>query len=694
MSSKNGKCCQDVKHEKHHHHHEGCGCHHEEHRHHHEGCGCHEEAHHYHHEGSGCHQEAHHPHEGCGCHNHEGCGCGCQHTHSHFPLLLLRALCSILLIIISTFLDGYFKNIVLIISYIIIAYDILYLSAKNIIKGKVFDENFLMSIASITALVVPFFTLEAHIDPYDGIFVIILYQIGEFIQHKAVDKSKKSITDMLDLDVRSVSVIKDLDVVETLVENINIGDIIIVKPGDKIVVDGIVVKGSSSLNTQSLTGESMPKDVYVNDTVLSGMINNDGLLHVKATTKFNDSTTSKVKEIVEKANHNKAKLDRFFTRFAKVYTPVVILISLFIMFVIPLILGFDKYFLTYLYKGLAVMVISCPCALVISIPLSYFMGIGKAAKNQILVKGASYLEVLTEIDTVLFDKTGTLTKGEFIVTKEYSTNKELMYSLLYSAEKNFSHAIAKSITNYLDDKATLINLVDLINIPGYGVKALYNGDEVLIGNAKLLKENKIEFTEECSESTIVYVSYGKSYLGYLIIEDEIKDDAITTLNYLIKNYEVQIISGDKEESVKKVADILNIDTYHYGLLPTEKVELLDEVIKDKKVVYVGDGINDAACLISSTVGMAMRSLGSDIAINASDIVLMDDRLESVVKAIKISKKTKKIVIQNIVFCLGVKTLVMLLALFLDVPMYIAIIADVGVALVAVLNSLRIMYSKI
>lgn len=670
-----------------------CNNHHHEHQH--ECC----QGHKHHHNGScgcGCHEHKHH-HE---CNNNEhhhsdSCACGCVHEHkkNYFTLLLIRTTVSIILIFVSTFLEGFIKNIILSLSYLIIAYDVLYNAFKNIVKGKAFDENFLMSIASLTALVVPFFTTKAHIDQYDGILVVILYQIGEFIQHKAVDKSKKSITDMLDIDVETVSILVGEEIKEVLVENIKVDDILIIKPGDLIVVDGIIVSGSSSLNTSALTGESVPKDVYVGDVVLSGMINNDGLLHVKATTTHQTSTTAKVKEIVEKANQNKAKLDRFFTRFAKIYTPVVIGISIFIMFVIPLILGFEEHFLPYLYKGLAVMVISCPCALVISIPLSYFMGIGKAAKSQILVKGASYLEILSDIDAILFDKTGTLTKGEFVVTDVYSINPELMNNLLYSAEKNFTHAIAKSITKHFNN-ANELEIDDLLNIPGYGVKAKYLEKEVLIGNFKLLSENGIDVKKIAVDSTVIYVSYNHEFLGYLIIEDELKDDALSTIKELTNSYDLYIISGDKKETVRKIANVLNIKKYHYELLPDEKLKIVDEIKKGKKLIYVGDGINDAACLISSTVGIAMRSIGSDIAINASDIVLMDDKLENITKAIKISKKTRSVVFQNIVFSLLIKVLVMILAIMFGVPMYLAIIADVGVAMLAVLNTFRIMYHRI
>ena len=678
-----------------------CNHNHDEHKKHHHECGCHEHHHHDEHEECECHK---HNHEECGCHHHEhcccshehheGCGCGHDHKNNYFVLILVRAVISVILMIVSTTLKDVAKDIVLIVSYLIISYDILYSAFKNVIKGRAFDENFLMSIASLTALIVPIFTTSAHIDQYDGILVIILYQIGEFIQHKAVDKSKESISEMLELDVEEVDVIRNEETIKLNVKDIVEGDIIVVMPGDVLVVDGEVVGGSSSLNTASLTGESLPRDVYVGDKVLSGSINNDGLLHIKATTRFNNSTTAKVKEIVEKANKNKASIDRLFTKFARVYTPVVIVISLIIMFLLPLILGFEEHFLSYLYKGLAIMVISCPCALVISIPLSYFMGIGKAAKNQILVKGASYLEVLSNIDTIIFDKTGTLTKGEFSVVKIESKDLKLMKELLYSVEKNFTHAIAKSITKSLKDQVEEIEITDLINVPGFGVKGYYEGKEVLIGNQKLLSQHNIFFEKVDSFSTVIYVSYDGKYLGYLIIEDELKNDAVKTIIELLYNHKLYIISGDKYECVSKVSKQLGITEYYAELLPEEKHEILEEITKTKQVIYVGDGINDAACLVSATVGIAMKSIGSDVAINASDIVLMNDDLDSVLKAIKISRKTKNVVIQNIVFSLTIKAIVMALAIFIGVPMYVAIIADVGVAMLAILNALRIMYTKI
>ena len=640
--------------------------------------------------------------EKCHCHEHEcGCNdhdCGCDHHHESKKdkiILLVRVIVSVLFLLLSL-IDNQIVNIIFIIlAYIVIAYDVLFNAFKNIVKGKVFDENFLMSIASLTALLCYLFIDNIPIDGYDGVLVIILYQVGEFIQHFAVDKSKESITKMLDLDVNEVIKINQ-DKEEVINANdIKIEDVLLIKPGDTVPVDGIVISGSSSINTSSLTGESKPLDVYENDKVLSGCINNDGVILIKATSTIDNSTTAKVKKIIEEASKNKAKYEKFITRFAKVYTPIVILISLLVMFAVPLILGFDKYFIDYLYKGLAVLVISCPCALVISIPLSYFMGIGKCAKNAILVKGSSYLEILSNVDDIAFDKTGTLTKGNFVVTYKYSVDERLIDNLLYSCEKNFTHAIAISICKYLEGKAEELTLETLTNIPGYGIKATFRGKEVLIGNKKLLNKNNVEIKEEINEiDNVIYVSYNKEFIGYLVISDEIKEDAKTAISHLNNKYNIHIISGDKKDVVKKVADTLEISNYHYEMLPDEKLKIVENINNNTNLVYVGDGINDAACLISSSCGIAMRSLGSDMAIKASDVVIMDDKISSINKAINISKKTMKTVKQNIVFSIAIKVLLMVLSIIFTLPMWVAIVGDVGVCLLAILNSLRIIYGKV
>ena len=658
-------------HKKHHHHHDE----HEHHHHHEEGCCC---GHHHHHE-----------------HN-DGCSCG-HHHHSgkkEIITLLIRATISIILLVVSFFIEGIFQIITLSVSYIVIAYDILFNAFKNIIKGKLFDENFLMTLASLTALIVFFINKEAGIDGFDGVLVILLYQVGEFFQHYAADKSTKSISSMLELNVKNVTRISDNKEESIELKDIKVDDILLVKPGETIPTDGLIVYGSSSLNTSSLTGESKPLDVGLNDKVLSGYINNDGILHIKATTIYSESTSSKVMKMINEASKKQASGERFITKFAKIYTPIVIGISLIIMFIIPLILGFEKHFTTFLYKGLSVMVISCPCALVISIPLSYFMGIGRSAKNAILVKGGSYLEILSNVDVIALDKTGTLTKGSFEVYEINGTNIELLQEVIYAFEKNSTHPIGISLTNYLKEKVQVQEVKDLINIPGLGMKGFYNNKEVLIGNLKLLKENNIDVELVNKVGSVVYVSYDNKYLGYALIKDGLKDECINSIKELKNKYEVCLISGDNKESVKEVADILKIDNYHYEKLPQEKDQLVKRLNEQQTVVYVGDGINDATCLLNADVGIAMKSLGSDIAINASDVVIMDDKVSSINKAIKIAKKTMKVVKTNIILSISLKVLVMILALIIRLPMFVAIIADVGVCLLAILNSLTIMYGKI
>lgn len=634
----------------------------------------------------------------CNCHN-------CEHDHEHEHhhdekkeriILIIRLIISFLLLILGAyaFTNEIISKVLIVISYIIISYDVIFKSFKNIIKHKdIFDENFLMMIASVCAIIVSFLNKDAMFDANDGVLVILLYQIGEFLQDLAVDKSKDSISNMMDINVEKTTILSDGIEKVISTDDVKIDDVFIVKPGDVIITDGIIIKGSSSLNTSSLTGESKPLEVYENDKVLSGFINNDGILYVKATTTFSNSTTAKVKKIIDEAAKKKASSEKFITSFSKIYTPIVILISLCVMFIIPLFLGFKENFYSYLYKGLTIMIISCPCALVISIPLSFFMGIGKSAKNSILVKGASYLEMLAKIDGFAFDKTGTITNGTFIVSEINSTNEPLMKSLLYSCEKHLTHPIAKSIVSSFNNEKEL-EIINLENKAGYGLSAYYMQEKILIGNEKLMRENNINIAKVDSHKTIIYVAYKNEYLGYIIIEDTIKDDAVNCIKQLKKDYQVSLISGDNKEIVKEVASKLDIDDYYYEALPDQKLKILKNIAKDKKIAYVGDGINDAPCLIESDVGIAMKSLGSDIAISSSDIVIMDDKLNTINKAIKISKKTMRNVVENVIISLATKIIIMLLAIFINIPMYVAIIGDVGVCLLAILNSLRIMYGKI
>ena len=637
--------------------------------------------------------KTHHHSINCDCQNHSD-DCGCNHNHSkkYVALLLIRIFISLTLLIISIFVEGIIQYVILSLSYMIIAYDIVLKAFKNIIKGKLFDENFLMTLASLTALIVYIVNSKAGIDGYDGVLVILLYQIGEFVQHMAVDKSKKSISAMMELDIENVIKVEESKEILIKAEKIQENDIIKILPGDKIPTDGIIIKGSSTINASMLTGESKPIDVYENDVVSSGCINNDGIIYIKALTTTNNSTASKIKDMIETASKNKAKNEKFITKFAKYYTPIVIAISLIVIFIIPLFLGFKENFYTYLYKGLTIMVISCPCALVLSIPLSYFIAIGKGAKHSILIKGSSYIETLSSCNIIAFDKTGTITKGNFKVEKVNSNNQELIGKILYSCEKNFTHPIAKSITNYFKDVEE-IKVENLVNIPGYGIKAYYENKLILIGNKKLMNEHNIEVDSNTNPNNIIYVSYENKYLGNVIIIDELKENSKETIHILNKDYRICLISGDEKEIVKEISNKVNIKEYYYSKNPKEKLEILRNIKDKNKVCFVGDGINDAACLIESDCGIAMRSLGSDIAIESSDIVIMNDDISNVNKAIKISKKTMKTVIINIIFSVFVKVLIMVLAMFIKLPIWLAIIGDVGVCLIAILNSLTIMYGK-
>lgn len=667
---KHKDCCSnnDYLKDNSHHHHHNCNCNHDDHQ---------DNNLHYHHE------------DGCNCHHHHG-----KNKKKHQLILMIRVIFSLIILVVSFFINQeLIKSIFLVVSYIIIAYDIIFYAFKNLFKGKLMDENFLMTLASLTALIVHFINKDVNIDAFDGVLVILLYQVGEFFQHLAVDKSKDSISKMMDLDIDNV--IKIIDNNEEIIDinDIKVDDILLIKPGKKIPVDGIIMEGSSSLNTASITGESKPIEVYKNDKVVSGCINNDGVLKIKAISTTKNSTTAKVKKIIDEASKNKSSSEKFMTKFAKIYTPIVILISLIVIFIIPLILGFKENFITYLYKGLSIMVISCPCALVLSIPLSFFIGIGKCAKEGILVKGSNYLESLSLVDLIAFDKTGTLTKGTFNVNKIESNNKELMETLLYSCEKNFLHPISVSISNYLMNKVKEVKIENLINIPGYGIKGSYENKEILIGNYKFLNEHNINVPKINECGTIVYVSYDNAYLGYVLITDCIKEDADETLKKLNKKYQIYLISGDNKEVVLKVANDLNIKNVYYETLPEDKLNIINKLKEKNRVAYVGDGINDVACLLASSCGIAMKSLSDDITLSASDIVIMDDKVFNIVKAIKISNKTMKIVKQNIIFSISIKILVMVLAMIINIPMFVAIIADVGVCLLAICNSLRIMYRK-
>ena len=575
-----------------------------------------------------------------------------------------------------------------VVSYLFIGGEIVLTAIKNISRGEIFDENFLMSIATIGA----FFIGEYP----EAVAVMLFYQIGETLQGYAVNKSRKSIADLMNIRADYANVLINGKAIKVSPENVNINGIIIIKPGEKVPLDGVVLDGSSFIDTSALTGESVPRKVNIGDEILSGSINNSGVLKVKVTKEFGESTVSKILELVENATNKKAPTEKFITKFSKVYTPIVVVIAILVA-IIPPILIKDTTFSEWLYKALSILVVSCPCALVVSIPLGFFSGIGCASRRGILIKGGNYLEALRKSEIVVFDKTGTLTKGVFNVTEINSKNitKEKLLEITAIGESQSNHPIAMSILRAYGKDINKEEIKYYEEISGYGVKANIRGDEVLLGNAKLMKINNIEFEEVYSIGTIVYVAINNEYEGSIVISDEIKEDVDSAL-YKLKSIGIRktvMLTGDNNSVANKIAKLIGIDKVYAELLPGGKVSKIEEIIKEKskkgKVLFVGDGINDAPVLARADIGIAMGGIGSDAAIEAADVVLMRDKIESISEAISISKRTNKILWQNIILALTIKIGVMLLVVLGLTNMWAAVFADVGVTLIAVLNSIRI-----
>ena len=594
---------------------------------------------------------------------------------------LIRIIISIVLLVLGMIFN---ENIyLLVISYVFISKEVYFNAFKNIREGKIFDENFLMIIATLGAF---------YIGEYpEAVLVMLLFSIGEYLSDLAVDNSKKAIVELMDLRSDKIN-LKNVGITD--VSNAKIGDIFVVAPGEKVGLDGIVIKGESHLDTSSLTGEAVPRAVYKNSDVLSGTINLEGVLEVKATKTFETSTASKIIEILEKSEEKKTKTEKFITKFSKVYTPIVVLLAVFIV-IIPTILGGN--FNTWLYRALEMLVISCPCALVISVPLGYFSGIGKCSKEGILVKGSNILDDLVNVNTIIFDKTGTITEGVFEVTKIVSKNKkdDELLMLAAAAEANSNHPIALSIKKAYG-KEIKSKITNAKEISGAGISCIIGKDNILVGNKKLLKYNKIDVEENKELGTIVYVAKNKKLLGYIVISDKIKTNAKESLDKLrndgISN--LIMLSGDAEEVVNIISKKLNLDKAYGNLLPQDKVNILEEYKKYNKTAFVGDGINDAPVIKLADVGIAMGGIGSDATIEASDIVLMKDDLSNLADAIKISKITKKIVLSNIIFAIMFKVIMLILAILGITPIWLAVFADVGVTIISVLNSLRIFIKKL
>ena len=619
----------------------------------------------------------------------------CEHHHEHEDenkkSPLLRIGLAIAVFLCGTFLpvEGVVKFAVYFVAYLIAGGDILLKAFRNIIKGEVFDENFLMSIATLGAFSIKEFP--------EAVMVMILYQVGEYFQDKAVDKSRKSISTLMDIRPDYANIEQNGELVKKSPDAVNVDDVIVVKTGEKIPLDGVVVDGSAVVDTSALSGESLPRSLKVGDNAISGCINTNGVIKIKVSKKFEESTVSKILELVENASKNKSKAENFITKFAKIYTPAVVLGAV-LLVVIPLMFG--GVFSVWFQRALTFLVISCPCAIVISVPLGFFAGIGGASRVGILVKGSAYVEALSRPYAVVFDKTGTLTKGSFVVTEFNSVgiSKEELIEISAKAEAYSNHPIALSIKKAYDKPIDNHEVSDVEEIAGNGVKVLLNGEEILVGNLKLMEKFGVTCNVSNAVGTVVYVAKNRIFVGHIVISDELKDDSAEGIKVLKKLCDkVVMLSGDGFSAVQNVAQKLGIEDFCAQLLPENKVEKLEEIIvekpRKKSVIFVGDGINDAPVLMRADIGIAMGGLGSDAAIEAADVVIMDDKISKVSLAIKLSKRTMTIVFQNIIFALGVKALFLICGALGFVTMWGAVFADVGVTLIAVLNSLRALWTK-
>ena len=597
---------------------------------------------------------------------------------------LLKIIISSLMLIITIFVkNNNLKLLLIIISYIIISYTMYIESFKNIKKGEIFDENFLMIIATIAS-----FLIKNYIE---AVLVILLFQIGEYFSHLAVHKSKDSITKLMDLRVETVNVEKDKKIENIPIEKVNINDIFIVKPGEKIPLDGILVEGETYLDTVSITGESVLKKVRKDDNVISGCINKTSIIKIKAISTYKTTTTKKIIDLIENSNKNKSNTENFIRKFAKIYTPIIVLVAT-LLVIVPSCMG--KELTIWLYRAIVFLVTSCPCALVISVPLGYFCGIGLSSKEGILIKGSKELEQLNDIDYLILDKTGTITEGVFEVTKIKTKLKENEFlNIIASVEENSIHPIARAIKKENKDKLKTVK--NYQELAGLGISCKIDNKFILLGNYKLLEKNNIKYPKEKDLGTIIYLAIDNIYQGHVIISDKNKESSlnIKELKKFIKK-DFIILSGDNEEIVKEVANKVGINLFHGNLLPLDKVKYIKKYQQKGKVMFVGDGINDAPVLKISDIGISMGNIGTDAAIEASDIVLMNDNLLTIATAIKIAKKTKRKVVESIILALSVKFIVLVLGLFGMSTIYMAVFADVGVTFLVILNVLTIFYKKL
>lgn len=616
-----------------------------------------------------------------------------EHKEKDYDLLfLIKNIVGILILVPAFFIpDGLAKDILFILAYIVLGLDVVYKAVKNIIKGSFFDENFLMTIATLGAVLTKQY--------FEACAVMALYQIGEIFSDHAVKRSKKSISALMELKSDYANILRGDKIIKVAPEELNINDFIIVKPGEKIPVDGIIVNGSSSLDCKALTGESNFYDVSVDDKVYSGSVNYNGVLTIKVLKKYSDSTVAKILELMENVSKDNSKQEKFITKFAKFYTPIVVISAALLAVIPPLFLGIGVYsvWLEWLNRALIFLVISCPCALVISVPLSYFCGIGAASKHGILVKSGNNLDALSKIDIMVFDKTGTITKGRIEIKNIMPagiTEAELLKICAY-AESISNHPIAKCITEAYEEKIDSSKILNAKEIAGYGITCEIDGRKILCGNAKLMEKNNVTYAHN-DNNTNVYVAIDNVYSGCIELFDEVKENITEALSKLkkLKVTKTMLLSGDSQKITKAVAEELNFDGYYANLLPAQKLEKLEELEKiSKNIAFAGDGINDAPCLKRAKVGIAMGGMGSDAAKQSADVIIMNDDIDKIPAAIKISKSTKRIVLENIIFSLSVKFIILILGAFGIASMLMAIFADVGVSFLCILNAVRFLLNK-
>ena len=623
--------------------------------------------------------------EHCGAHDHD-------HEHEEEEENLKAEVIK-LVIALTIFAIAFFKIVpekiatwLFVIAYILSGYEVLLKSIKNIFRGEVFDENFLMSIATLGAFAIS--------KPGEAAAVMIFYNVGELFEDYAVGKSKKSIIQLMNIKPKIANLKKGNEIKVVEPEELKVGDIIVVKAGEKIPVDGVVINGQTTINTAALTGESVPRKVKVDDEVFAGCINESDVIEIKVTKEFKDTAINEIIELVKNSNKTKSKTELFITKFAKVYTPIVVVLALMLAFIPPIFEGFQNLG-EWVKRALVFLVTSCPCAIVLSVPLGYFAGIGKAGKEGVLIKGSNYLDILTKANTMVLDKTGTITKGNFEVSKiilAEEINEEELLEIAAVAESMSNHPIAKSIINRVNKKVNQEEIEEYKEIAGMGIKAKYHGEEIVAGNAKLLEKEEIKYYP-CNEiGAIVYVAKNKKYLGAIVISDTIKPDSKEAIEGFKKNgiSKICMLTGDNKEIAENIAKQVGIEEVHCNLLPGEKVKELQKLKNEQNIIIaIGDGINDSPILAEADIGASMGLNGQDLAIETSDIVIMDGKLSSFNKAIKVSKRTNKIIMHNIYFALGIKVIVLVLGAFGISTMWEAVFADVGVTFITVLNSLRV-----